>query len=101
MIFSYKVKVFSPQERPSTNIWGGNDLIGVERTNLGLVCQLDVDSESIKLVKILTAGETISLGTLNPGETYLVSLENVKTISAVCANPNVDTSLMCAVVGMN
>lgn len=94
-LLSYRVKV--SQKRGAKNLWGGGGIdTALTGTDLFLFVRVDDHGEEITLkAKPTPHTPEDEIGTLAPGECFLVPLDNAVLISAACNN---DTYVDCAIV---
>ena len=92
---TFRVKV--SQAKGVKALWGGAGVLGaLTATNAFLLVRVDDRGERIELSKKPTPGTPAAVvATLEPGETFLISIDNAVSITATCAR---DTFVDCAFV---
>lgn len=93
---SWKVKVHPRQ--PVTYLWGGEKVDEPLDATLILTLRVDELGETIVFGRRDNTSNPIkTLGTLQAGESFTVSLKGLRGIWAKCADPKVDTHVYCCV----
>ena len=90
-MLSYKVKV----RKGRANLWGNPQITKVFDTDLILFFRVDENGDGIQFGYKKKDDPEVSCGTLEPGESFAITLEKVLVVYADCAG---DTFLDCAIL---
>jgi hypothetical protein len=94
-MFTYQARVSNEM----TYLWGGAGIQKDIAAPFFLLCRVDEFGETIELVteSIANGRQPDQYGTLKPGETYIVALDQVCGVLAKTTQGHVDSIIWCTV----